>query len=68
MRPAKAISDSFSNIHSGIAAGERVLALIDEKPMINDAPGAVEIKQFNEGIHFKNVSFAYPGQGGIKKH
>jgi subfamily B ATP-binding cassette protein MsbA len=59
MRPAKAISDSFSNIHSGIAAGERVLALIDEKPLIQDAPGAVAITEFNEGIHFKNVSFAY---------
>jgi len=59
MRPAKAISDSFSNIHSGIAAGERVLALIDEKPMIVDAPDAIEIKALNEGVHFKNVSFAY---------
>jgi subfamily B ATP-binding cassette protein MsbA len=59
MRPAKAISDSFSNIHSGIAAGERVLALIDEKPMIVDAPDAVAVKGFNEGIELKNVSFAY---------
>jgi subfamily B ATP-binding cassette protein MsbA len=32
MRPAKAISDSFSGIHSGIAAGERGLALLDQKP------------------------------------
>ncbi|WP_426669268.1 ABC transporter ATP-binding protein [Mucilaginibacter sp. McL0603] len=59
MRPAKNISDSFSNIHSGIAAGERVLALIDEKPLIVDAPNAVEVKEFNEGLHFNNVSFAY---------
>jgi subfamily B ATP-binding cassette protein MsbA len=59
MRPAKAISDSFSNIHSGIAAGERVLALIDEKPLIKDAPNAIAITEFNEGIQFKNVSFAY---------
>jgi subfamily B ATP-binding cassette protein MsbA len=59
MRPAKAISDSFSNIHSGIAAGERVLALIDEKPLITDAPNAITVTEFNEGIHFKNVSFAY---------
>ena len=66
MRPAKAISDSFSNIHSGIAAGERVLALIDEKPMINDAPGATAIKEFNEGIHFENVSFSYPGREVLK--
>jgi len=58
-RPAKAISDSFSNINQGIAAGERVLALIDEKPLIKDAKDAVAISKFTEGIHFKNVSFAY---------
>lgn len=59
MRPAKAISDSFSNIHSGIAAGERVLALIDEKPAIIDAPDAKPISEFKEAIEFKDVSFAY---------
>ena len=59
MRPAKSISDSFSNIHSGIAAGERVLALIDEKPAIIDAPGAITIKGFDDKMEFKNVSFAY---------
>lgn len=59
MRPAKAISDSFGNIHSGIAAGERVLALIDEKPLIVDAPDAVPIESFGSAITFDNVSFAY---------
>jgi subfamily B ATP-binding cassette protein MsbA len=59
MRPAKAISDSFSNIHSGIAAGERVLELIDEKPAIVDAPDAKPIKGFEQGIEFRDVSFAY---------
>ena len=59
MRPAKAISDSFSNIHSGIAAGERVLALIDEKPGIVDAPGAITLTGFNKQLEFKQVSFAY---------
>ena len=59
MRPAKAISDSFSNIHSGIAAGERVLALIDEKPAIIDSVGAEDIDGFKDSIQFKDVSFAY---------
>jgi ATP-binding cassette, subfamily B, bacterial MsbA len=58
-RPAKAISDSFSNIHSGIAAGERVLELIDTKPAIVDAPDAVAITDFKQGIEFKDVTFAY---------
>ena len=59
MRPAKAMSDSFSNIHSGIAAGERVLSLIDEKPLIVDAPDAVALNGFHDSLEFKNVSFAY---------
>jgi len=59
MRPAKAMSDSFSTIHSGIAAGERVLALIDEKPLINDAPDAEAINGFYDGIELKQVTFAY---------
>jgi ATP-binding cassette, subfamily B, bacterial MsbA len=59
MRPAKAISDSFSNIHSGIAAGERVLALIDEKPLIVDAPNAITLTGFDKQLEFKQVSFAY---------
>lgn len=66
-RPAKAISDSFSNIHSGIAAGERVLQLIDEKPQVVDAPDAVALDGFNEGIHFKDVSFAY-GERQVLTH
>lgn len=59
MRPAKAISDSFTNIHSGIAAGERVLALIDEKPLIVDSPDAVALTEFNDAVVFRDVSFAY---------
>jgi subfamily B ATP-binding cassette protein MsbA len=59
LRPVKSISDSFSNIHSGIAAGERVLALIDEKPLILDAPDAVPANGFNSDITFRDVSFAY---------
>ncbi len=59
MRPAKSISDSFSSIHSGIAAGERVLELIDQKPLIVDKPNAVPVNRFNESIRLENVSFAY---------
>lgn len=59
MRPAKAIGDSFTSIHTGIAAGERVLELIDEKPLITDAPNAIALNGFNSSIEFKNVTFAY---------
>lgn len=62
MRPAKAITESFSTIHSGIAAGERVLELIDEKPEITDVPDGVMLNGFEESIRLENLSFSYPGR------
>lgn len=62
MRPAKALTNSFSTIHSGLAAGERVLDLIDENPEIEDVPNAMELTDFKENIEIKNLSFSYPGR------
>lgn len=59
MRPAKALTDSFANIHNGLAAGERVLQLIDEKNEVVNKENAVVIKEFNDSIVFDKVHFAY---------
>lgn len=58
-RPAKAISDSMTNIHSAIAAGERVLSLVHEKPLIQDPENAEAIPSFQDAIRFENVCFNY---------
>ena len=42
-RPLRSFTDSFANINQGIAAGERVLALLDEKSKITNAPDAVRM-------------------------
>jgi len=59
MRPAKALTDSFTNIHSGIAAGERVLDLIDQKPGVVDLSDAKSIDSFNDEIRLENIGFDY---------
>jgi subfamily B ATP-binding cassette protein MsbA len=59
MQPVKAISDSFSGIHSGISAGERVLELIDTIPEMINKPDAIEVKEFKKSLTFENVSFSY---------
>ncbi|MGN7203398.1 ABC transporter ATP-binding protein [Pedobacter sp. SAFR-022] len=59
MQPIKAIADSFSNIHSGIAAGERVLEMIDTKPQMLDKPNALALPEFNSTLELKNVNFNY---------
>jgi len=59
MRPAKALSDAFSSIHTGLAAGKRVLDLIDVKPEIVDHADAMTIDSFKNSITFKDVTFSY---------
>jgi len=59
MQPVKALADSFSGIHSGIAAGDRVLDLIDTKPLLVNSPDAKVLEDFNHAINFKDVSFSY---------
>lgn len=59
MQPVKALTDSFSGIHSGIAAGERVLDLIDTQPDLIDKPDAKSVNQFEKSLVLENVSFNY---------
>ncbi|MBB6325855.1 subfamily B ATP-binding cassette protein MsbA [Algoriphagus iocasae] len=59
MRPAKAITESFSTIHAGIAAGERVLDLLDEKPKVQDTHSPYTLEGFRKGIKLEKVSFSY---------
>lgn len=66
-RPAKALSDAFTGIHTGLAAGKRVLDLIDTKPEVVDKPDAVVVKSFKDSIRLQDVSFAY-GERPILKH
>ncbi len=58
-RPARSIADAFGNINQGIAAGARVLELIDTKAEVKDKPNAVDIGEFKQEIRFDGVHFAY---------
>ncbi|RIW13390.1 ABC transporter ATP-binding protein [Algoriphagus lacus] len=59
MRPAKAITESYSQLQSGLAAGERVLEVLDEKDPFKEPENCVELKEFKNRISFQEVSFAY---------
>ncbi|RZK25368.1 MAG: ABC transporter ATP-binding protein [Flavobacterium sp.] len=66
MQPIKAITDSFSGIHSGIAAGERVLELIDTKPELTNKPDAKVISEFSDKLTLKDISFNYGDKEVLK--
>ena len=59
-RPMRAFTDAFANINQGIAAGGRVLELLDTQSTITSPEGGgLELKNFEQSIEFRNVRFAY---------
>ncbi|MBQ4278988.1 MAG: ABC transporter ATP-binding protein [Rikenellaceae bacterium] len=67
-RPARAVTDSLSTINQGLAAGDRVLELLDTRPAIENAPDAKRMDGLHEAIEFRDVHFAYDSReviGGV---
>lgn len=59
-RPMRAFTDAFANINQGIAAGGRVLELLDTKSTITSPEdGGLSLDHFKERIEFKDVHFSY---------
>ena len=60
-RPVRAFIDQFANINQGVAAGERIFAIIDAQAEITDKADAVEFEGLKEKVEFRNVHFSYDG-------
>ena len=58
-RPVRAFIDQFANINQGVAAGERIFAVLDDKNDVTDAADAKEFDGFNDKIEFRDVHFSY---------
>ena len=56
-RPVRAFIDQFANINQGVAAGERIFAVLDAKNEINDAPDAKDFEGFKDKVEFRDVHF-----------
>jgi len=64
--PIKNISTAITSIQRGLAAGERVLAIIDTEDQIVEKPDAVKLASFNTLIEFRDISFAYKTEEVLK--
>ncbi len=60
-RPVRTFIDQFANINQGIAAGERIFAIIDTQSEIQDKPDAIELTGLKDKIEFRDVHFSYDG-------
>lgn len=57
--PVKKFAEENANIQRGVVAAERMFEVLNLKPNISDTDGAIELKEFNDKIEFKNVCFKY---------
>lgn len=59
INPAKAFTQAFYSIQKGLAAYERIEAILSADISIKEADDAKEIKKMEVGLEYKNVSFSY---------
>ncbi len=68
-RPVRSFIYQFATINQGIAAGERIFAVLDAQPEIEDRPDAKTLDGLHDRIELRDVHFTYDGAreviGGI---
>ena len=57
--PFKQLARALPEIYQGIAGGERIFEVLDERLDIADAPEAVPAASFSDRIAFQDVAFSY---------
>ena len=61
LTPLKFLASLPSQVQQALAAGERVLEILDLPPVEANAPGTETARGLEERMTFERVSFAYPG-------
>jgi ATP-binding cassette, subfamily B, bacterial len=63
--PLTALSNARVDVMSALVSFDRVFEVLDLKPMIEDAPDAVELHADARTIEFADVHFAYPSAADV---
>ena len=58
-RPLKNFTNIVNQLQNGLASADRVFAIMDIEPDINDIKNAHKISNLNKHISYNNVSFSY---------
>ncbi len=66
-QPIQQIAVLWTNIQNGIAGGERIFQILDERPSVSDRPGAQDMPPIRGRVEFIHVSHEYePGVPVLK--
>lgn len=60
--PIRALSQTQNSMQEGLGAAQRVFALLDLEPAIQDRPGARPLPPFSREIVYRGVHFSYGGE------
>jgi len=60
--PGNTLSKGYTIIQQGMASVKRIFEVIDVQPSIKDQPHALELKNINGKVEFKNLAFAYENE------
>lgn len=60
LKPIEKLNDLAETTGRGIAGGERLLRLLDERPGVADAEGAITLGRAHGDIALRDVWFSYP--------
>ncbi len=66
--PIQDLSQLYTILQAATAGGERVLELLDQRPLVQDRPGAIEAPPLAGRVELRDVSFAYPGGEEVLHH
>jgi ATP-binding cassette, subfamily B, bacterial len=59
LKPVERLNDLAETTSKGMAGGERLLALLDQKPTIRDVPDAIHLARAEGVIELRDVYFSY---------
>jgi subfamily B ATP-binding cassette protein MsbA len=57
--PIQGLSRFYNMIQQAVASVERVFEVLDFEPEVQDAPGAVDLRNIEGRVEFRGVSFSY---------
>ena len=66
LTPAKSISKASYQVKNGLAAAERVFEVLEVENTIQDKVDAIELQDFKNEIHLKNINFSYGEEPVLK--
>lgn len=66
-RPIRQLADKFNILQRGTVRAERIFEILDQQENVQET-GVVNSYNFDQDIHFKNVSFAYNNEDYVLKN